>query len=62
MDAYIRGRLGMILIHNLGKSKIVSYKKLLDKLGYEYKMVFVKNSLENAQKRNDMRARKLPLR
>ena len=61
MDAYIRGRLGMIfdtIIAN--KSKIVSYKKLLDKLGYEYKMVFVRTSLENAQKRNDMRARKLP--
>ena len=42
------------------KNKIVSYKKLLDKLGYEYKMVFVSTSLQNAQKRNDMRARKLP--
>ena len=61
MDAYIRGRLGMIFDTTAAnKSKIVSYKKLLDKLGYEYKMVFVRTSLENAQKRNDMRARKLP--
>jgi predicted kinase len=61
MDAYIRGRLGMIFDTTAAnKSKIISYKKLLDKLGYEYKMVFVRTSLENAQKRNDMRARKLP--
>ena len=61
MDAYIRGRLGMIFDTTAAnKSKIVSYKKLLDKLGYEYKMIFVRTSLENAQKRNDMRARKLP--
>ena len=33
---------------------------MLDKLGYEYKMIFVNTSLDNAQKRNDMRARKLP--
>ena len=61
MDAYIMGRLGMIFDTTAAnKSKIVSYKKLLDKLGYEYKMIFVRTSLENAQKRNDMRARKLP--
>ena len=61
MDAYIRGRLGMIFDTTAAnKNKIVSYKKLLDKLGYEYKMVFVSTSLQNAQKRNDMRARKLP--
>lgn len=61
MDAYIRGRLGMIFDTTAAnKNKIVSYKKMLDKLGYEYKMVFVSTSLENAQKRNDMRARKLP--
>lgn len=61
MDAYIRGRLGMIFDTTAAnKNKIVSYKKLLDKLGYDYKMVFVSTSLENAQKRNDMRARKLP--
>ena len=33
---------------------------MLDELGYEYKMVYVKTSLENAQKRNEMRARTLP--
>ena len=61
MDNYIAGRLGMIFDTTAAnKSKIISYKKLLDKLGYEYKMVFVMTSLENAQKRNDMRARKLP--
>ena len=61
MDAYIRGRLGMIFDTTAAnKNKIVSYKKLLDKLGYDYKMVFVSTSLQNAQKRNDMRARKLP--
>ena len=61
MDNYIAGRLGMIFDTTAAnKSKIINYKKLLDKLGYEYKMVFVMTSLENAQKRNDMRARKLP--
>ena len=61
MDNYIAGRLCMIFDTTAAnKSKIISYKKLLDKLGYEYKMVFVMTSLENAQKRNDMRARKLP--
>ena len=61
MDNYIAGRLGMIFDTTAAnKNKIVSYKKLLDKLGYEYKMVFVVTSLDNAQKRNDMRARKLP--
>tara|TARA_B100000287_G_scaffold291105_1_gene274450 strand:- start:1169 stop:1498 length:330 start_codon:yes stop_codon:yes gene_type:complete len=33
---------------------------MLDKLGYEYKMVFVMTSLDNAQRRNKMRSRKLP--
>ena len=61
MDNYIAGRLGMIFDTTLqNKSKIINYKKLLDKLGYEYKMVFVMTSLDNAQKRNDMSARKLP--
>jgi len=61
MDAYISGRLGMIFDTTAAnKSKIVSYKKMLDKLGYEYKMVFVTTSLANAQHRNSMRARKLP--
>ena len=61
MDAYIRGRLGMIFDTTAAnKSKIVGYKKALDKLGYEYKMIFVRTSLENAQQRNDLRSRKLP--
>ena len=61
MDAYIEGRLGMIFDTTSAKSgKIKDYKKLLDKLGYEYKMIFVNASLDNAQKRNDLRARKLP--
>ena len=33
---------------------------MLDALGYEYKMVYVNASLENAQARNAKRARKLP--
>ena len=41
-------------------NKIKNYKKMLDKIGYEYKMVYVSASLENAQKRNEMSARKLP--
>ena len=61
MDNYIAGRLGMIFDTTAAnKSKIVSYKKMLDKLGYEYKMIFVMTSLDNAQRRNKMRSRKLP--
>lgn len=61
MDAYLRGRLGMVFDTTGAKaSKIVSYKDLLDKAGYEYKMVFVNTSLEFAQQRNAERARKLP--
>ena len=33
---------------------------MLDALGYEYKMIYVSASLDNAQKRNEKRARKLP--
>ena len=33
---------------------------MLDSLGYEYKMVYVRTSLDNAQKRNELRPRKLP--
>ena len=44
----------------LKASKIVNYKKMLDELGYEYKMIYVSASLDNAQKRNEKRARKLP--
>lgn len=61
LDAYIDGRLGLIFDTTAAKSsKIANYKKMLDKLGYDYKMIFVNANLENAQKRNDMRARKLP--
>ena len=61
MDAYMAGRLGLIFDTTSAKSgKISNYKKMLDTLGYEYKMVYVNASLSNAQKRNEMRARKLP--
>jgi predicted kinase len=61
LDSYIEGRLGLIFDTTSAKSgKIKNYKKMLDTLGYEYKMVFVNASLDNAQKRNDMRSRKLP--
>ena len=61
LDAYIDGRLGLIFDTTAAKSsKIANYKKMLDNLGYDYKMIFVNANLENAQKRNDMRARKLP--
>ena len=61
MDRYIDGRLGLIFDTTSAKSgKIKAYKKMLDALGYEYKMVYVNTSLENAQKRNASRARKLP--
>ena len=61
MDLYIGGRLGLIFDTTSAKSnKIKSYKKMLDALGYEYKMVYVNTSLENAQKRNEARPRKLP--
>jgi len=61
MDRYIDGRLGLIFDTTSAKSdKIVKYKSMLDDLGYEYKMVYVSASLDNAQKRNEKRARKLP--
>ena len=61
LDRYLLGRLGLIFDTTSAKSsKIKSYKDMLDKLGYEYKMIFVNANLENAQKRNAMRARKLP--
>ena len=61
LESYIGGRLGLIFDTTSARSsKIKGYKKLLDKLGYEYKMVFVNASLDNAQKRNQLRARKLP--
>lgn len=61
MDRYIIGRLGMIFdTTSAKKSKIEKYKNMLDGLGYEYKMIYVKTSHSNAQKRNQMRPRKLP--
>ena len=61
LDSYIEGRLGLIFDTTSAKSgKIKNYKKMLDTLGYEYKMIFVNASLDNAQKRNDLRSRKLP--
>ena len=45
---------------NLRNNIDEDYKKQLDKLGYEYKMIYINTSLENAQKRNELRARKLP--
>ena len=60
MGRYIDGRLGMVFDTTAAnKSKIQSYKDLLDQAGYEYKMVYVSASLENALKRNQMRPRKL---
>lgn len=60
MDRYIEGRLGMIFDTTAAnKTKITKYKDMLDKLGYEYKMVFVNASLKNALARNQMRPRKL---
>lgn len=61
MDGYIGGRLGLIFdTTSANISKVKSYKKMLDSLGYESKMIFVRTSLENAQARNDSRPRKLP--
>ena len=61
MDRYIEGRLGMIFdTTSANLTKVKAYKDMLDKLGYESKMIFVNASLDNAQKRNQMRPRKLP--
>ncbi len=61
MDVHVPARLGLIFDTTSAKAgKIQGYKKNLDALGYEYKMVFVKTSLELAQRLNSMRARTLP--
>tara|TARA_B100000941_G_C28453330_1_gene526377 strand:- start:573 stop:1247 length:675 start_codon:yes stop_codon:yes gene_type:complete len=61
MDRYIDGRLGLIFdTTSANSSKIKAYKNMLDRLGYESKMVYVSTSLDNALKRNQMRPRKLP--
>ena len=60
MDLYIRGRLGMVFDTTSSKtSKIKQYKKMLDQIGYEYKMIYVNTSLDNALERNRNRPRKL---
>lgn len=61
MANYMNARLGVTFDTTSAKiSKIKDYKKQLDKLGYEYKMIYINTSLDNAQKRNELRARKLP--
>lgn len=61
MDNYIDGRLGLIFdTTSANLSKVKQYKEMLDKIGYESKMIHVSTSLEFAQKRNAMRDRKLP--
>ena len=61
MDIHVPARLGLIFDTTSAKAqKIQNYKKQLDALGYEYKMVFVKTSLSLAQRLNSMRARTLP--
>ena len=61
MDNYIDGRLGLIFdTTSANLSKVSSYKNMLDSIGYESKMIYVSASLDNAQKRNASRPRKLP--
>ena len=51
MDDYIMGRLGMIFdTTSANLTKVKAYKTMLDKIGYESKMIYVNASLENAQK------------
>jgi len=61
MDNYIEGRLGMIFdTTSANLTKVKAYKTMLDKIGYESKMIFVNASLQNALARNNARPRKLP--
>jgi len=61
LEGYVQGRLGLIFdTTSAKKSKIAAYKNLLDKLGYEYKMIYANTSLENSQARNKERPRQLP--
>jgi predicted kinase len=61
LDRYLDGRLGLIFdTTSADAGKIRMYKNSLDGLGYESKMIYVSASLDNAQKRNADRARKLP--
>jgi len=60
LDGYLAGRLGVIFdTTSANTTKIKNYKKMLDALGYESKMIFVNTSLEFAQQRNEARPRKL---
>jgi len=60
LDGYLAGRLGVIFdTTSANTAKIKKYKKNLDALGYESKMIFVNTSLEFAQQRNEARPRKL---
>ena len=60
LDGYLAGRLGVIFdTTSANTNKIKKYKKNLDALGYESKMIFVNTSLEFAQQRNEARPRKL---
>ncbi len=61
MDLYLNGRLGLVFdTTSADASKIKSYMKRLEILGYESKMIYVSASLDNALKRNKARARVLP--
>ena len=61
MDLYLNGRLGLVFdTTSSDSSKIKSYLKRLEHLGYESKMIYVSASLDNALKRNKSRARVLP--
>jgi len=59
-SGYVDGRLGL-LIDGTGKDydKIQTTSNSLRKIGYDTYMIFINTSLEVAQKRNLMRARKL---
>ena len=60
LDGYLAGRLGVIFDTTSARAtKIKNYKKQLDALGYESKMIFVNTSLDVAQQRNEARPRKL---
>lgn len=60
-DVYLDNRLGMIFDTTAtDTTRIKKYKQLLDAIGYESKMIYVNVSLDNAQKRNEARPRKLP--
>ena len=58
---YMNNRLGMIIDGTARDfKKIAEEKRELEKMGYDCYMVFVNTTLPVAQKRNKMRARRLP--